>query len=118
MRKRGGRLAPLWVRSTEVMTFHNIQNLFNHGNKRHNGILAPLVVVFLLHHLQILPKIWGRRIKPSTPLCGIRVDSILDVMNVKTRDIMPTSLFEPDIKQSFISNQLSQCQEVRILTRF
>ena len=44
--------------------------------------------------------------------CGFRIDSLLDVMEVRPRDILETSLYQPDIKQFFISNQLSQCKEV------
>ena len=43
---------------------------------------------------------------------GIRIDTLLGVINVKMRDLMETSLYEPDIKQFFVSNRFSDGREI------
>ena len=44
--------------------------------------------------------------------CGIVVDSLLNITNIRTRDIINTPLYKPDIKQYFISNQFSDSKEI------
>lgn len=39
---------------------------------------------------------------------GMLVDSVLNVTNIRTQDIMNTSLYKPDIKQYFILNRFSE----------
>lgn len=49
-------------------------------------------------------------------ICGIWIDRLLNITNVRTRDIIDTFLYEPDIKQYFISDRLSDCKKtIKIL---